>query len=119
MFEANRFWFYSLVCSVFSGVLQLFMIRGVDERLEKSAKKANGETGPKSTSSRVIIEKGASSVGPKKLDGVKRRIVSDCFDLLIPGHATGWILTSTATVGFASVVSTTLSSKDIWDRLKE
>lgn len=119
MLEANKFWFYSLACSIFLGVLQPFMFRGVDESLEKSAKNANGETGPKSTSSRVGIEKGAGSVGLKKLEGVKRRIVSDCFDLLIPGHVTGWILTSTATAGLASVVSTTLSSKDIWDRLKE
>ena len=55
----------------------------------------------------------------KLQEGVRRRLVSDCFDLFIPGHVTGWISTNMATVGFATVVSTVLSSKDIWVRLSE
>jgi hypothetical protein len=51
------------------------------------------------------------------MKGVKRKLVSDCFDLFIPGHVTGYLPTSTATVGVASAVSTVLSSKDIWDRM--
>ena len=90
---------------------QLFAVQAAAGGLRTSTEK--------DTLDRVGVEKGEGAVGTKKLDGVKRRIVSDCFDLLIPGHVTGWITTSTAAVGFASVVSTTLSSKDIWDRLKE
>lgn len=109
MLEANKFWLYSLVCSILWGLLQLFA----------QAAAAPKENAEKATLDKVGREEGGGSAGPKNLEGVKRRIVSDCFDLLIPGHVTGWITTSTATVGFASIVSTTLSSKDIWNRLKE
>jgi len=50
--------------------------------------------------------------------GVKRRLVSDFADLLIPGHVVGWISSSQVVVGCASVVSTVLGSVDIWEGLK-
>jgi hypothetical protein len=50
--------------------------------------------------------------------GVKRRLVSDGFDLFVPGSVTGWIPTPPAFVGFATIISTVLSSKDIWDRVQ-
>ena len=50
--------------------------------------------------------------------GVKRRLISDAFDLFVPGSVTGWIQTPPAFVGFATIISTVLSSKDIWDRLQ-
>jgi hypothetical protein len=45
-----------------------------------------------------------------------RRLVTDCFDLLIPGSVTGWLVASPVIVGTATVISTTLSAKDIWDK---
>jgi hypothetical protein len=112
MLEGHRFWFYSLVFSILLGLVQLFWIQGGNERPKKISEKAH---------SRIIFkaatgaggEKAGRSAGSQSQEGVKRRLVSDCFDLLIPGHVTGWISTSTVTVGFASVISTLLSSKDI------
>jgi hypothetical protein len=109
MLEANRFWFYSLVCSILGGLIQLF--GGLE------AEGGNGKSGEKREA--LTAHKTMKGAISKSLQGVKRRLVSDCFDLLIPGQVTGWISTSTATVGFATVMSTVLSSKDIWDRLKE
>lgn len=103
MLEANRFWFYSLICSIVWGLVQLFARQEAYVEPGKSGEKRDGRTAGKAS----------------KPQGVKRRLVSDCFDLLIPGHVTGWISTSIVTVGFAGVVSTVLSSKDIWDRLKD
>jgi hypothetical protein len=45
-----------------------------------------------------------------------RRLVTDCFDLLIPGSVTGWLVTSPVIAGTTMVISTTLSAKDIWDK---
>jgi hypothetical protein len=55
----------------------------------------------------------------EKLGGIRRRMVVDIFDLFLPGFVTGWLVTTQAFVGFASAVSTILSSKDIWDRLQK
>jgi hypothetical protein len=44
--------------------------------------------------------------------------VSDGFDLFVPGSVTGWLPTPPAFVAFATIISTVLSSKDIWDRLQ-
>jgi hypothetical protein len=101
--EGHRFWFYSLLCSILLGLMQIFGPK-VQER--GSGKGKSGKKG------------GTKIIGSKNR-GVKGRLVSDCFDLLIPGHVTGWIKTSAVTVGFATVVSTVLSAKDIWDRLKD
>jgi hypothetical protein len=111
MLEANRFWFYSLVFSIILGLLQFFESQEADQASRKSSEKSND--------SKAGDQRASHSVRSKSVEGVRRRLVSDCFDLLIPGHVTGWISTSIAMVGFATGVSTILSAKDIWDRLKE
>jgi Peroxisomal biogenesis factor 11 (PEX11) len=102
--EGNKFWFYSLVCSILLGVVQLYDGRG-------EVKSESGEKG-KSKKQGVQAHK-------EKLSGIKRRMMVDCFDLFIPGFVTGWLVTTQAFVGFAGAVSTVLSSKDIWDRLQK
>lgn len=82
----------------------------------KSLEKANGRgaANPKVGGDK----RGARSVVSEERQRVKRGIVSDCFDLFIPGSVVGWISASSATVGYVTVISTVLSSKDIWDRLQ-
>jgi len=86
-------------------VLLLFGVGGVDKnrRDEKNAKK------------RAMNVKDDRE---NRFRGVKRRLVSDGFDLFVPGSVTGWISTPPAFVGFATIISTVLSSKDIWDRVQ-
>jgi len=93
MLDANKCWWISLLCSIALGIIHLY------------------------TSWTRKTRSGKGSKGIRKMKGVKRKLVSDCFDLFIPGHVTGYLPTSTATVGVASAVSTVLSSKDIWDRM--
>lgn len=101
--EGNKFWFYSLVCSILLGVLQLNS--GSGEVEGKSSDKTKGKR------QGVQVQK-------KEMNGVRRRMVADCFDLFLPGFVTGWLVTTHAFVGFAGAVSTILTSKDIWDRLQ-
>jgi len=91
MLEANKFWFYSLVLSIIWGLV------GITKTRKTTMLAAEG-----AQNQRVL----------------RRRLVTDIFDIFIPGHVTRWIRTGPVFVGFASVVSTLLSSKDIWDRLR-
>jgi len=100
--EGNKFWFYSLVCSILLGAVQLSAGAG-------EAKAANSE--------RSKVKKGVKAQ-QKNLGEIRSRLVADSFDLFIPGFVTGWLVTTHAFVGFAGAVSTVLSSKDIWDRLQ-
>jgi hypothetical protein len=115
--EANKFWFYSLVFSILWGVLQLWYGDFGDQSPKgpsgKSFEEIKGQRASNPT------DKRARGVVSEERKRVKRRIVSDCFDLLIPGSVVGWISTTSAIVGFATVISTVLSSKDIWDRLQK
>jgi len=104
LIEGNKFWFYSLVCSILLGFLQLYA--GGEHAKDGSNEK------PKGKKTKIQARK-------KHLSGVKRRIVANSFDLFIPGFVTGWIVTTHAFVGFAGAVSTVLSSKDIWERLQK
>jgi len=106
--EGNKFWFYSLVCSIAWGVWEVWGTYGEMEVVEKGKEEE------------VEVEKRLANM--KTARGAKRKrivlkIVSDGFDLFVPGHVTGWIATSPATAGMASVVSTLLSSRDIWERM--
>jgi hypothetical protein len=105
MVMGNSLWFFALICSIIWGALLLFRVGEVDEnrRGEKNSKKR---------------AKNAQEDRENRLRGVKRRLVSDGFDLFVPGSVTGWIPTPPDFVGFATIISTVLSSKEIWDRLQ-
>jgi hypothetical protein len=106
MAEANRFWFYSLVFAIIWSCVQLLhrpLITSSDEKLDK-------------TETQLPAEKRLSEVNERQ--ALKRRLLTDCFDLFIPGYAIGWIRTTSAFVGFATLISTTLSSKDVWDKVQ-
>ena len=110
MLEANKFWFYSLLFSTLSAIVQLLFGTSPQPSRER-----------KSSPKRLVKKKSAElRLNGEKKDRqkIKRRLIADAFDLLIPGHVTGWIPTGMATVGFASAISTTLSSRDIWDSLR-
>jgi hypothetical protein len=96
--EGNRFWFYSLIFSLISCALQLYRLRFI--------------SAPSGTKGRL---KPKINTLPWP---VVRQIFTDACDLLIPGSITGWVRTSPATVGFATVASTILASEDIWHRVQ-
>ena len=104
MLEANRFWFYSLVCSM---LRSLVLLNGEHMTQPEKPIKESSKSG--------MVE--SDVLRKHQLGGAKRRLVADGFDLLIPGSVTGWIRTSPAIVGVGMVISTVLSSKDMWDKL--
>jgi hypothetical protein len=120
MIEANKLWFYSLAFSILWGMFQLLYKDFGEQALKltpgKSPEKANGRRAAVPTVGGD--RKGARSVVSEERQRVIRGIVSDFFDLFIPGSVLGWISVTSATVGYATVISTVLSFKDIWDRLQ-
>jgi len=103
---ANKYWFYALAFSILRAVLEIFVI---EPRTPKAIESLQAAKKDDEKLRRVDIE---------KRERVRRRLVADSFDLLIPGSVTGWIPTSPATVGYATVISTLLTAKDIWDKLQ-
>lgn len=174
LLEGNKFWFYSLLCSIILGGLQLWdssldeefekekergMIVEVDKELPPlplSAKKRRNAAGkdggsdfdptsttkkkirtttlpvqtitltfsssdekrrkaPKSSPNRKAIEAEINEKIERRL--IRRGVVADLFDLFVPGNVTGWIRTGPTVVGCATVVSTLLGLKGIWEKM--
>jgi hypothetical protein len=95
LLEGNKFWFYSLLFSLASCLLQLFRLPFLSNSPGRS--KATSDTLP-----RLLA----------------KRILTDACDLLIPGSITGWARTSPAIVGLATMASTLLASEEIWYRVQ-
>jgi len=102
--EGNKFWFFSLACSILLGLMELYAGGG----------QGRGDSGENSEGNKQDVQ-----AQKKNLERIKRRMMVDAFDLFIPGSVTGWIVTTHAFVGFAGAVSTILSSKDVWDRFQK
>lgn len=123
MLEANKFWFYSLVCSLLEGCMKLFFgDAGIERKVRLAAtpnlKKEKRAKLADSTEDSAMDEGSPRESSKDNRHNTKRRMVADGFDLLIPGSITGWVPTSPTIVGFAGAISTILSSRDIWDRLQ-
>jgi len=100
--ESMKFWFYSLCASLALGIMELFTLsepKFVKEKSGGDEKKVNAE-----------MRKGRGEI--------VRKLVTDGCDLFIPGSVTGWLVLSSANVGWCSVVSTVLASVDIWARVQ-
>jgi hypothetical protein len=116
LIEANKFWFYALVFSMLWGLMQLSALNRVlidTLSLQKDKEKLD------SSSDEVMAAQAKEEAALRyQRAGLRRRLVVDGLDLLIPGHVVGWLPTSAAITGAAGAVSTVLSMKDIWDKLK-
>ena len=116
--EANKLWFYSLLCSIMGSCLRLWYYVSVKQSARKAHKceeKSSNEGRVKLRSQRAK-EAEKRGISKSYLVRLLRSIVMDVSDLFIPGAVTGWLVTSPLTVGVATIISTTISSKDIWDK---
>jgi hypothetical protein len=120
--EANKLWFYSLVCSILGSVVQ-FSAGDREKELEgkdtKSKEKSSKPDTVKTRSQQAKDAEMRAEVSNARWPRLMRSIVTDASDLFIPGAVTGWLVgpvNGPVTVGVATVVSTVLSSKDIWDK---
>jgi hypothetical protein len=111
--EGNKFWFYSLLCSITLHLLTLFTPDYPPPPPHKSP-----ASSPKRFSSKKVIEH-QKALKKKKYERMlmKRRLVADCCDLFVPGLVVGWIDVGILVMGCAGVVSSLLGLWEIWEKL--
>jgi hypothetical protein len=103
LIEGNKFWFYALVFSIVLSLYQLFAdyaSPGISLKSEKHA-------------ALTLL-----TARTKKRRAIKRKLIGDMCDLLIPSFVLGWIPVGSATAGFASCVSSVISMGDIWEGMR-
>jgi hypothetical protein len=111
--EGNKFWFYSLLCSIVLHLRFLFS-PNVPPPVPPKTRTAS----PKRPTVGKVRE---SQEGQRKRSHEKtlvlRRLIADCCDLLVPGLVVGWIETSLLMTGYAGAISSLLGLWEIWEKL--
>ncbi|TGO47574.1 hypothetical protein BOTNAR_0517g00030 [Botryotinia narcissicola] len=120
--EGNKFWFYSLSISIFGGLWDLYHLVVNND----TTPKPNSQQDPHGSdlsakpveNTQVIVEQPGKdkNKGKYKTD-ILLKIVENAADLFQPGAGTGWIVSDRGIVGVMTVISTLLSSRDIWRRV--
>jgi hypothetical protein len=113
--EGNKFWFYSLLCSITLHLLTLLTPKDPPP----PPPKLRASSPKKSSSKKVQEHQKALKKRRYERPLVKRRLVADCCDLLIPGLVVGWIQVSVLVMGYAGVLSSLLGLWEIWGKLSE
>ncbi|KAF7943601.1 uncharacterized protein EAE97_005672 [Botrytis byssoidea] len=120
--EGNKFWFYSLSISIFGGLWDLYHLFASND----TTPKPNSQQDPHGSDlsakpveiTQVIVEQpGKNENKGKYKTEILLKIVENAADLFQPGAGTGWIVSDRGIVGVMTVISTLLSSRDIWRRV--
>ncbi|KAK0709631.1 peroxisomal biogenesis factor 11-domain-containing protein [Lasiosphaeria miniovina] len=115
--EANRFWFFSLLCGIIVGGLRLVGLYRAQNRVSdsKSEKKGIDEKG---SDSAVATELENRKKKEKKDEARKilRRLTADVLDISVPGSVVGWSPLSPGPIGVLMLGSTALTGLEVWDR---
>lgn len=124
LLEANKFWFYSLVCSIGLGLLDTLRLRALPaahaqdqqepHEMSKSetaipGKDKHANPDPKATTTDELLASKSSLL--------RQKILADACDLLLPGTAVGWIQASPLSVGIAMAVSSYITSVEVWMKI--
>jgi hypothetical protein len=119
--EAQRFWLFTLVCGVLSGLLRLRGEVLVSKGKGEETARGNTTMGDKAV---AVSEKGntrgVSKVGrvenSKNVIPLVRVVMTMVLDLVLPGVVVGWLHVSPGVVGLVMFVTTLSTSMDIWER---
>ncbi|ESZ95148.1 hypothetical protein SBOR_4448 [Sclerotinia borealis F-4128] len=123
--EGHKFWFYSLCLSILGGIFDLFELFNLDHSSttppSSNSKSAKNKTNPNPNTDHQEKKKQQPEIQKQKQQKTQTqiilKIIENAADLLIPGAVTGWIISDAGVVGVATVVSTVLSSGEIWRRV--
>ncbi|THV54785.1 hypothetical protein BGAL_0020g00390 [Botrytis galanthina] len=121
--EGNKFWFYSLSISIFGGLWDLYHLLANNDTTLKPNSQENTHDSDLATKPVDVTQIIAEQPGKNKKGKIKTeiwlKIIENAADLFQPGAGTGWIVSDRGVVGVMTVVSTLLSSRDIWKRVGE
>lgn len=112
--EAMKFWLYSLIFSLAFGLLQLYQLSNTPPSFPADVK------GTMVKDERIVPNNQSKAQSLKvQRQNIIRKIFVDGCDLLIPGSGTGWLPVPPPITGMASIVSTGITSMDIWERVQK
>lgn len=118
--ESLKFWFYALSASILLSIYDLCMIWTANEPVPEI--KQNGQAVGKKDSNgshkTTPVSSKPSSAASVGTASIYKKLLIDCCDLLIPGAATGWIITGPVTIGVTGCISSLVSMEDIWKRVQ-
>ncbi|KAF7714476.1 Uncharacterized protein PECH_004932 [Penicillium ucsense] len=117
MQEANTFWFYALAFSIAGAVWALLFsspAKPVPEIKSSESEKRKLERKPGHQDKKLTTHANTNYAGSWKL---ARQIIAESCDVILPVTLLGWYPTGDLTVGLTMVVSTLLTSMEIWRRL--
>ncbi|KAL7622107.1 hypothetical protein AAE478_007609 [Parahypoxylon ruwenzoriense] len=141
--EAQRFWLFSLVCGLLSGLLEIFNVlaytpvpaTGAGYAVDKQDGNGVAETEKSSPSEKAAddlkkeqqrlraIVKGRQEQRrlwrreiQTKVYKLGRGAAANALDIVLPGSAVGWIKVDPGTVGLAMFVTSILTGMDVWER---
>ncbi|KAH8888572.1 hypothetical protein GQ53DRAFT_748959 [Thozetella sp. PMI_491] len=146
--EAQRFWFFALLCGIATGLIRLVKLHayapvpetgeGFGDGRKPGGQGEHGGDGKAQArgDSDNALEKDHSHLkrtakarreerealrreARSKSRQLLRRLVADTLDLAIPGVIIGWISLEPGTVGVVLAITTYLTSLDVWERCKK
>ncbi|TGO78977.1 hypothetical protein BPOR_2017g00010 [Botrytis porri] len=122
--EGNKFWFYSLCISIFGGLWDLYhLIINNDSTPEPNLTNSPHDSvlpaKPVEDAHIALEPPEKNKKKGKSKSEIFLKIVENAADLFQPGAGTGWIVSDRGIVGGMTVISTLLSSRDIWKRVDD
>ncbi|KAI1343106.1 peroxisomal biogenesis factor 11 [Xylariaceae sp. FL0016] len=138
--EAQRFWLFSLVCGVFSGLMKVIEVLaytpvpatgdGFAHGKNEAKPAPEGEKDEKVDWDLKQEQKRLRSIVQDRKEGraawrgqvrskiskLGRDVFANALDITLPGSVVGWVKADAGTVGLAMFVTTILTSMDVWER---
>ncbi|KAI2464788.1 peroxisomal biogenesis factor 11 [Annulohypoxylon bovei var. microspora] len=133
--EAQRFWLFSLVCGALYHAFEIPLAiayfpppklpqlpsgtaQDIDERLaaEKMSDDEHAAYLRRAAAERDALTKAWAREVSATVYKLGRAAAANALDILLPGVAVGWIKAEPGTVGIAMLVTTVLTSMDVWER---
>lgn len=131
--EAQRLWFLALACNVVCGYARLNRLsKGLPTTVVFGEKSENTQGNPQE--SRAHVKPEANEDQDRRADAgvtttcttlettqhqiwnIKRRILSDCMDMILPCAALGWISIGTGRLGLVMLFTSFLTGLEVWER---
>lgn len=106
--EANKYWLYAIVSSIFVSLHQLLFTRAIRERAHGTEPKAKDD---EKTSTATPVQNAENAASSK----IYRQLVIDCADVIIPAVGVGWIPMDEMYVGVAGTISTLVAGQELWE----
>lgn len=113
--EANKFWVYGILASIFVSIYQL-SASFLRTHPENAATKTGAQTG---ADQRQRNSSQTSSYRPVLRQEVVRQLIIDCCDFVVAGTAARWVSGDDVQVGVAYTVSTILSGSRLWQAIHD